>query len=204
MNWLAHLALGGPDPVHRLGQLAGDFVQGIALDRLAPRLGLGIREHRAVDAFVDAHPAARTVRALAPPGLERFGGVVADVLFDHVLARQWARRRPGLPFAAFRARVHADLAAHRAILPERLRRIAPRMSAEDWLGSYAERDGIADVLARMEGRLRRPVPLRSAVRLLDEHGAALTAAFDRLWPDLEAFVRVRRAGAAAAGRRTTP
>ena len=33
------------------------------------------------------------------------------------------------------------------------------MAQEDWLGSYARMEGIADILVRMSRRVRRPNPL---------------------------------------------
>lgn len=71
MNWLAHLRLSPPDPLLRLGNLAGDFVQGIELATLHPDLQRGIAMHRAVDRFVDAHPLVAAARARVPPALQR-------------------------------------------------------------------------------------------------------------------------------------
>jgi acyl carrier protein phosphodiesterase len=46
-----------------------------------------------------------------------------------------------------------------ALPPDLARDVLRRMASEDWLRSYAEIDGIADVLRRMSRRARQPNPL---------------------------------------------
>jgi acyl carrier protein phosphodiesterase len=68
MNWLAHLRLAPNEPLLRLGNLAGDFVRGTDVAALHPELQRGVRMHRAIDRFVDAHPVAvRARQRLQPP-----------------------------------------------------------------------------------------------------------------------------------------
>ena len=57
-------------------------------------------------------------------------------------------------------------------LPEHAHPALRLMATEDWLSSYAEMDGIADVLARMSRRARQPNPLAGGdlELLADIHG----------------------------------
>lgn len=184
MNWLAHLRLAPDEPLVRIGNLAGDFVQGVDLASLAPELRQGIAQHRAIDRFVDAHVATRRARARLDAPFRRFAGVLVDVFFDHFLARDWERLGDGRSLGAFADAIHAELRAHAALLPGRLRDVVPWMEAQRWLTSYARLEGIDAILARMGRRIARPTPLADG-------GAALRAQFDRLhgdftvlWPDL--------------------
>jgi acyl carrier protein phosphodiesterase len=54
-------------------------------------------------------------------------------------------------------------------LPEHAHPALRLMASEDWLSSYAEMEGIADVLARMSRRARQPNPLAGGEQeLLDD------------------------------------
>ncbi len=190
MNWLAHLRLSPPEPLVRLGNLLGDFLHGVDVATLPEAVQRGVRMHRALDAFTDAHPAFRRSRERIRPPFRRFSGVLVDVFYDHFLARGWAGFGDGRPLGAFTAEVYADLQRHAAWLPGRLREVGPRMAAQDWLGGYAEVEHVDTALSRMADRLRRPTVLGEGGRELRAHDADLAADFAAFWPDV-----VRAAGA---------
>lgn len=188
MNWLAHLVLSPPRPLVRLGNLAGDFVQGTTVGELHPELQRGIALHRAIDRFVDAHPVVRAGRERLRPPFRRFGAVLQDVYFDHFLARDFERLQGG-PLPAFLAAVHDELRQHLALLPAPLQRVAPRLSDDGWLLGYAEIGGIERVLRLMAARLRRDNPLAQGVEPLRQHYDGWAADFAALWPQLRELVR---------------
>lgn len=187
MNWLAHLRLAPPDPLLRLGNLCGDFVRGVDLAGLHPELRRGVLQHRAIDRFVDAHPAVRRSRSRLSPPFRRFAGVLVDVYFDHVLAAGWERFGDGGPLRGFVDGVHDDLERHRELLPPRLSRALPHLRTEDWLFGYRELDGIDAILRRMARRLQRPSVLGDGAGPLRELRAEFAADFVELWPELVAF-----------------
>jgi acyl carrier protein phosphodiesterase len=192
VNWLAHLRLAPPEPLLRLGNLAGDFVRGVDVATLDPELQRGIAMHRAVDRFVDAHPSVAAARARLQPPFRRFAGVLLDVWFDHFLARDWERLGPGGPLGPFLAAVHVDLQVHRELLPPQLQRIAGAVARDDWLGSYATVGGIDHVLAAMGRRIARPTPLAHGGALLRARYGELERTFASLWPELTAFAATLR------------
>ncbi len=189
MNWLAHLRLSPGDPLLRIGNLCGDFVRGVDVAALAPELQRGIRQHRAVDAFVDAHPIVRTSRERLDPPFRRLAGVLVDMFYDHYLARDWDRLGDGQPLPAFAASVHALLRQYEALLPPRLASVVPWMEGQGWLVGYAAIDGIDVVLRRMARRLSRPTPLGEGAAQLRAHYDALAGDFAVFWPELVAFTR---------------
>jgi acyl carrier protein phosphodiesterase len=204
MNWLAHLRLGGPERLLRLGNLSGDFVRGADLASLHPDLVRGVRMHQAIDRFVDAHPAVAGSRARLQPHWRHLRGVLVDVFYDHVLASRWHEFGDGRPLRAFVDDVHADLAAHAAALPPRLQQALPWLRSQDWLASYARLDGIEAILDRMARRLSRPAPLAGAVAELRERGDEFAADFAALWPDLVAYAAALAGGAAGAAGDRAP
>ncbi len=161
MNWLAHLYLAAHDDDALLGALLGDFVRGSSgLDAWGAIAETEIRLHRRIDAFTDAHPEVLALREGFAPGRRRYAGIVLDVHFDHLLARDWDRWRRAqaatdMPLDAFTARAYRVLEARFDALPPRLQAIAPRMAGDDWLGSYRARASVDRAVMRMSRRLSR-------------------------------------------------
>ena len=187
MNWLAHLRLAPKAPLLRLGNLCGDFVRGVDLGSLHPELQRGIAQHRAIDAFADAHRLVRRSRERLDAGFGRFSGVLIDVFYDHFLARDWQLHGDGGTLVEFAEVVHSLLETHAALLPWRLQQAAPWMRRQAWLVSYAGVDGIDAVLQRMANRVQRTTPLGQGAGQLRAHYDELGRDFAAFWPELTAF-----------------
>lgn len=187
MNYLAHLHLGGDQPAQLLGSLYGDFVKGPLAGQWPADVEAAIRVHRRIDAFTDGHPLIHLAKTRFPQERRRMAGVLLDVFFDHCLARDWARFSDE-PLEHFTQRVYGVLGCTPG-LPERLARIAPRMSAQDWLGSYLQFEVLQDVLHGMSRRLSRPALLDGAWADLERLYLPLSADFREFYPQLQSFVR---------------
>jgi acyl carrier protein phosphodiesterase len=192
VNFLAHLLLSPPTPDGRLGGLLGDFVKG-PLERAGYPASVvqGIRLHRHVDSFTDAHPAVRVARGLVSPGRRRFAGILVDIFFDHFLARRWEHCHPD-PLSRFAGLVYGELARTPHPVPPRFALMAPAMAAQDWLGSYASVDGISLALERMSHRSPVAAPLAGGGEELIGACDGFERAFDAFFPDVLAMVADRR------------
>src|SRR5690606_4378229 len=126
--------------------LAGDFVRGVDVSTLHPALRDGVRRHRAVDAFTDGHALVRRSRERLHPSWRHWRGVLVDVFYDHILARDF-EAYTGEPLHRFAARAYDALRVHAELLPPRLQHAAPAMMQHDWLNAYAHPEGVAIVLA---------------------------------------------------------
>lgn len=166
MNFLAHAWLAAAldlgeqnDTALIAGGVVGDWIKG-PLDRLGLPADLrrGVALHRAIDAFAETHPAFRASRARCAPERRRWAGVLVDMYYDHLLARDWAEWHPH-SLSIFVATTYIAVARHASDCPPDARPAIDLMRQEDWLCSYATVDGLADVLARMGRRVRRPNPL---------------------------------------------
>ncbi len=188
MNFLAHLYLAPDDDDALLGSLMGDFVKGPLRGEHAPGIERGLALHRRIDAFTDAHPVVARSRARILPPRRRYAGIMVDMFYDHCLARDWARYA-SLPLEQFADRVYRLLENQGSRLPERLRRMAPTMTRQDWLSSYREVRAIGCALERMGTRLKRGNALLGAGADLDVHYAGLGADFDEFFPQLITFAR---------------
>ena len=62
MNYLAHAYLSFRHPGLLTGNMISDFIKGKKQYDYPDHIQLGIRLHRAIDAFTDNHPATREMR----------------------------------------------------------------------------------------------------------------------------------------------
>ena len=187
LNHLAHLFLAQPTAESLIGNLAGDFVKGVLGDRFPPAIAEGIRHHRRVDAFTDAHPSVAAFRRVLIPEHGHYARIISDVFFDHFLAVDFERWSGGETLDAFLARVFAMIDPHAEELPGRLRFVYPRMRDSDWLQSYATIEGIHIALTNMSYRLSRRPHLETATRHLIDSRTELQRRFDAFFPDVVAL-----------------
>jgi acyl carrier protein phosphodiesterase len=187
MNYLAHLHLGGPAPAQLLGSLYGDFVKGLLPGRFPIDIEQGIRLHRRIDAFTDSHPLIKQALGRFPEARRRYAGIALDVFFDHCLARDW-HRYSDEPLDDFTARVYRVL-ADEPVLPERLALVAPRMAAQDWLGSYRDFSVVGAALAGISRRLSRPEGLAGVYEELQALYQPLSDDFSAFYPEVRAFAQ---------------
>jgi acyl carrier protein phosphodiesterase len=203
MNHLAHALLSGPDPDWVLGGMLGDFVHGGVPATLRPGVQAGLRLHRAIDVYTDAHPRVVALRAEFSPPLRRYAGIVVDVWFDHLLARDfadWSRT----PLTEFSRALRTLLRRHAAELPVELQRFAAYMERAHLPQAYRDPATLAQVFAGLSARLRRANPLAGALQETRRLEAPLAAAFAAFFPDLRAYAEAWRAQHAAPETRTPP
>jgi acyl carrier protein phosphodiesterase len=197
VNHLAHALIASRTGTSIVGNLMGDFVKGRPEDRYEGALLRGIRMHRAVDAFVDEHPAFVRSRGRFDSSLRRWSGILVDLGYDHVLAKRWEDLGEGT-LRSFAQRVYAEVAGARDVLPERMHRFAEYMPRVDLLVAYREPEGITRALEGMSHRMRRANPLGRAASDVIRASAGLSSDLDELWP---AVLHAAGAPAAAEARR---
>lgn len=185
MNYLAHLLLSGPDPDWRLGGLLGDFVKGPLVGERPATIEAGIRLHRRIDALTDSHPAYLACLPLLGPEWRRYGGIILDIWFDHLLSRQWQRWHPQ-PQADFCRECWRAFESRRQFIPERALAFIARAEQFKLLENYGDELVIEQTLARVGQRLRRPQPLHQSIPRLRAAGEPLAQNFSLLFTDLHA------------------
>jgi len=188
MNWLAHIYLSEPTPQFRVGNLLPDLVPASQLHPLPENYQKGIRRHRQIDTFTDAHPRWKSCVVRFPPPYRRFGAVLTDVYFDHLLARDWAKYSV-VPVRRFIDDFYCDLEICLPQLPAYAAAVLDRMREQDWLGSYLQIAGIRDTLKRMSHRLRRPFDLSSSLTIFEENESAFHNDFHAFFPELMRHVQ---------------
>ncbi len=183
MNWLAHLYLSEPTAAFRLGNLLPDLVSATSLATFPAEFQPGIERHRDIDRFTDTHPIFRQSIRRLPPEFRRYGGVLIDMFYDHILAREWGLMATQ-PLPEFAAEVYASIRPHLTGLPPDARYRLTSMCVNDRLCSYREVAGIAEALARIGEHFRRPVRLAPAAEYLERAYDQFRADFREFFPQL--------------------
>jgi acyl carrier protein phosphodiesterase len=191
MNYLAHIYLAEDTEESLLGNVMGDFVKGHIGGGLHPEIVKGIRTHRKVDVFTDSHEVFRASRRLISPGRRRFSGIIMDLAFDHLLAKNWSSYSDR-DLGAFIRRTYDVLLRRKDVLPEKFRLSLPRMIEEDWLGSYRTMEGAGIAIDRISGRLKRRFgrenTLIGAIEEVERNYGELESNFNAFFPELISFV----------------
>ena len=188
MNFLAHAVLAGDDPALIVGGVVGDWIKGPLPGALPPDLARGVALHRAIDSHAETHPAFQRSRNRVAADRRRYAGVLVDIFYDHLLARDWAQHRP-MPLEHFCTGVYGHIDARLADLPDHARPAMNLMAREDWLHSYADLAGIADVLQRMSRRASQPNPLAGGEQAFSADAEGFAEDFAWWFADAQDFVR---------------
>jgi acyl carrier protein phosphodiesterase len=153
VNHLAHCALSGLNGDVLAANLIGDDVKGNDWQDYPITLQRGLLLHRRIDSFTDSHPLVSECIREFRPYAKRFAGPVCDILFDHLLATDWARYYDGYSLDQFATQAYEQLTARAHLLPEAWQRRLPHMIEGDFLRGYLTREGLEFVFSRFIHRL---------------------------------------------------
>lgn len=188
MNHFAHLVLSQPTLESTVGNLLGDFARGLDQDSLPQAVMAGLRNHRAVDRFTDAHPRVQAMKNCFSSERRRFAGIALDIYFDHLLIHHWQRfeqRHLETLIAEFYHRISQ---AHELMPHENMRRVTRRMVEYDWFGSYRNIDAVAESLDRVAGRIRFANRFDNAIEDLLRNHDMICEGFIEFYPQLQQHV----------------
>jgi len=140
MNFLAHSYLSFSEE-QLVGNMIADFVKNRDVARLPESIQKGIKLHRAIDTFTDAHPLIHEAKAPFRSLVRLYSGAFVDVAFDYFLAndttensqREWQEHSQ---------RVYAVLRRYEEFLPEVFKKVLDKMQQDDWLYNYRNEWGI--------------------------------------------------------------
>jgi len=184
VNFLAHSLFGFNDAALITGQFCGDFVRGSDLGRFPRGIEVGIRLHRRMDAFTDAHVALKPAKISLGAERRRVSGIVVDVMFDHWLAVNWSNFS-NLALDQHAKAVQEAIREHDAHIPEALARFMRFLHNGQVLESNVELEAIAVTLGRLSHRSPRFTKLAMTIDELEPLARALDAPFKTFFPDLD-------------------
>lgn len=188
MNFLAHLVLAEATAESRLGNLMGDFCQGLDLSRLPDAVQAGIWRHRAVDRFTDAAVEVQQAKTLFSKARRRFAPVIIDVLFDHLLLKHW-HELEARDFTVLCHDIYQQLWQQRALMPPAMQVTVFSIVQQDWFGSYRQLDNIGLALDRIASRIRFDNQFTGSIEEIRQHLPELETLFMQFYPRLQTHVQ---------------
>ena len=186
MNILAHAALSGKQADLMVGNFVGDFIKGDPANvrhHLTAGQVAGVRLHRAIDTFTDAHPDVAAVRTLLHPRCHKYAGAAVDIFFDYFLASDF-QKLTGQSLADFVQVFYGVIQENASALPPAAARMAEYMIRQDWLTNYQFIEGIDRSLKGVSRRTAYPSGLDTAIDDLLTYHDRIARHFSYFWPDL--------------------
>jgi len=187
MNWLAHAFLSKPEIAFRVGNILPDLVSIAELKTFSPLFQEGIKCHRAIDIFTDAHPIVKQGIKRLPENYRRYGGILTDVFYDHFLAIHWNDYSP-ISLERFSENFGGDLQVIKAEIPADIFAVFDRVLQHKVFESYRDFAGVRLTLQRIDRRLKRPAALAGAVATLEDNYDVYEAEFRLFFSELQQHV----------------
>ena len=139
MNYLAHFYLSDNDENLILGNLIADSVKG-RLDAdnfrdFSKEIIFGVKLHREIDRFTDSHEVVKRSIERLRPKYKRYSGVLVDMYYDHLLARNW-NMFSDEPLEVYAHRIYSLFEQKKGLIPASMDKLVQSMTQRDWLGNY--------------------------------------------------------------------
>ena len=167
MNFLGHLYFSNGDQELMHANLFGDFVKGGNLEKYAPIVQHGVRLHRAIDSFMDQHPAVKELAHVLSPDLPKVSGIALDLFFDHFLSKHWSDFHPE-PLQEFLDRFYQYPTNSELYANERFLDMMSKMKRGKWISTYDTVEGIGKICEGVSQRISFPNALKKGRIVLEE------------------------------------
>lgn len=187
MNYLAHLFLAGENPEIVVGNFIADHVKGIQVNAYSEKIRFGIKMHRAIDTFTDAHPIVHQSIMRLRPNFHKYSGVVVDMFYDHFLSLHW-NEFSEQDLDTFTQQRFDMIKLFKPLLPERSVRLLYYMEKNNWLYSYSNFEGLQQAFSGMANRTSFVSHMEHAVEHLKVDYEIYQKEFELYFPELQIFV----------------
>lgn len=186
MNFLAHLYLSESNTNIIIGNFIADHIRGNQFTHLHPEIQQGIKLHREIDTFTDAHDITRKSKRRLNKRYGLYAGIIIDIFYDHYLAKNW-NDYSAIPLNVYVDAVYDLLQNKKDILPEKTLYMMPFMIEHNWLFNYQYKKGIQSVLNGMNRRTKNKGQMDLAIEDLHELDQEFEKDFATFFKDLCAF-----------------
>ena len=186
MNYLAHLYLSGSDTEVMIGNFIADHIRGNQFKHDSKGIQRGIRLHREIDTYTDAHPITRRSKRRLDKKYGLCAGVIIDLFYDHFLAKNWDEYS-AIPLDVYVASVYALLGSNLENLPEKTQHLLPFMVEYNWLYNYQFIKGMQRVFNGMNRRTKNKSQIHLATYDLQEYYLTFERDFKEFFQQLIAF-----------------
>lgn len=186
MNYLAHAYLSFEHPSILVGNMISDFVKGKKKFDFEKDIQEGIRLHRSIDIFTDAHEATAEAKKVFRPAVGLYAGAFVDVVYDHFLAKD-ENEFPDDELKFFAERTYASLQQHFEVLPEIFAAMLPYMKRQNWLANYGHMEGVRNSFAGLARRAKYLDTSEGVWTAFQQHYEVLQACYNIFFPAVKLF-----------------
>lgn len=186
MNFLAHLKLSGDHEYIMLGNFIADHIRGNKISHLPQEVIDGIMLHRKIDYYTDHHPEFMKTRARLHEKYHKYAGVIADVIYDHFLAKNW-NDYSEYALSSFTTYSYGILLRHYSLLPSTTKKILPFFIMQNWLTSYRKFEGLRRSFQYLSKRANFKSNMEYAVEDLIDDYELYEAEFRAFFPDIATY-----------------
>ena len=186
MNFLAHLYLSQNNKNILLGNFIADPIKGNKYKAFPEEIQAGILLHRAIDNFTDTHAVVKKSKRRLHERYNHFDGIIIDIFYDHFLAKNWALYSD-IPLPIYVDAVYEFLQSSSDIFPESIQYMFPYMVKNNWLVTYASKQGIEKILSGMNKRTKGISKMDLAINDLNDHYKEFEEDFSAFFKDLITF-----------------
>ncbi len=192
MNYLAHLYLAGNNRGLLLGGFIADAVKGKQIETYEQDVILGIRMHRAIDAFTDEHSLIAEGKKALRSRFGKFSGIVMDMFGDHYLARNWDSYSEHA-LQNYSEEIYRRLYADLALMPAHAQHTLLYMHKQDWLYNYRHVEGIKRAFSGLARRSKFDSGMEYAHEELELNDTFYETLFADFLPQLIDFTAAYKA-----------
>jgi acyl carrier protein phosphodiesterase len=183
MNYLAHAFLSFNDEQITIGNYIADHIKLAEADKLPAKIKQGVLLHRRIDYFTDTHPLFTKSKRHFYDGFERYSGVLIDIYYDHLLARNFSRFSD-VPLEEFTQGIYDLLKKNTGHLPESSKRFLEYVVQNNTFYEYSKIEGIELVLKHLSYRINHGIWLNESVPMFIANQKTIEEDFFEFMEDL--------------------
>jgi acyl carrier protein phosphodiesterase len=165
--------------------MISDFVKGKKQYDYPPEILRGVKLHRAIDEFTDAHEATRQAKEFFRPAYRLYAGAFVDVVYDHFLAADTSIFHTEEDLQQTAANTYAVLQEYFDLLPQRFQSMLPYMQQQNWLYNYRFYDGIKHSLNGLVRRSAYLTDSATAYGIFEKEYDSLKQCYANFFPTLK-------------------
>jgi acyl carrier protein phosphodiesterase len=187
MNYLAHAYLSFNHPEILVGNMISEYIKGRKQFDYPAAVQKGIRLHRAIDNYTDAHAATHELKSFFRPQYRLYSGALADVVYDHFLANDIHEFGTRAVLKQFAAGTYQMLEPFFELFPLPFQKMFPHMKSHDWLYNYRYMDAIEKSFGGVARRAAYLTETKIAFDLFNTHYTAMQVCYAAFFPDVKKF-----------------
>ena len=187
MNYLAHAYLSFDDVDVLAGNMMSDYVKGKKQYDYHPAVQVGIKLHRAIDAYTDQHAATRNIANLFKSHYRLYAGAFTDIVYDYFLANDPLSFETPFHLEAFAQKTYKALSATQQNYPPKFQHMLPYMQSQNWLYHYRYDEGIQRSFAGMVRRATYINESDIAFSIFKENKLFIQEQYEAFFPNVKKF-----------------